>query len=272
MNWTLDHSTTTPAGRVAWGTTGSGPPLVLAHGWPWSSFSWHRLIPKLAQQFTLYWYDMPGYGQSEKYADQRSGLDVQGAIFAAMLDHWQLEKPRVLAHDFGGATSLRAHLLHDCAFDRLVLMNVVAMRPWGSAFFDHVGRHVDAFTGLPAHIHAAVVRAYIQGALISDIAPAEFDALAAPWLTEEGRISFYRQFAQADESFTAEVEPFFGQMRCPVHILWGEDDPWIPLARGRALHRLMPHAGFTTLPAVGHLPQLEAPERVLDMLSDFLTG
>ena len=45
MNWTLDHTTATLAGRVAWGTTGKGPPLVLAHGWPWSSCSWHRLIP-----------------------------------------------------------------------------------------------------------------------------------------------------------------------------------------------------------------------------------
>ena len=46
----------------------------------------------------------------------------------------------------------------------------------------------------------------------------------APWLTEEGRGSFYRQFAQADERYTAEVEPLFGNIRCPVSILWGEDD------------------------------------------------
>ncbi|MEJ8562799.1 alpha/beta hydrolase [Yoonia sp. GPGPB17] len=270
MIWKLDQSTATPAGAVAWGSAGSGPPLVLAHGWPWSSYSWHRLIPALAERFTVYWYDMSGYGQSEKYADQRTGLDVQGQIFAFMLHHWGLNTPRVIAHDFGGATTLRAHLLHDCVYDRLVLMNVVAMRPWGSDFFDHVGRHVDAFTGLPPHIHEAVVRAYIKGALVSQIDSDDFEALVAPWLSAEGRISFYRQFAQADERYTAEVEPLFGNMRCPVQIMWGEDDPWIPLARGRALHELMPDAGFETLPGVGHLPQLEAADRVLGALSVFL--
>ncbi|GFE63270.1 alpha/beta fold hydrolase [Litoreibacter roseus] len=272
MIWTLDQTISTPAGKVAAGSAGDGPALVLAHGWPWSSYSWHRVIPELAKRFHVHWYDMPGYGQSEKRADQRTSLDVQGEVFAYMLGHWGLERPHVVAHDFGGATTLRAHLLHRVEYRRYVLLNVVAMRPWGSDFFDHVGRHVEAFTGLPPHIHAAVVRAYIQGALVSDIATEDFDALVAPWLTEDGHGSFYRQFAQADERYTAEVEPMFGDVRSPVHILWGEDDPWIPLERGRALSEKMPKAGFETIPGVGHLPQLEAPDRVLRKLINFLDG
>ena len=157
-------------------------------------------------------------------------------------------------------------------FARYVLMNVVALRPWGSDFFDHVGRHVDAFQGLPPHIHEAVVKAYVGGALVNDIAPEDFEALAAPWLTEDGRGSFYRQFAPADEMYTAEVEPRCGAIRCPVAILWGEDDPWIPLARGRALQGLIPRASFETLRGVGHLPQLEAPDAVLARLDRFLSG
>ena len=272
MVWSLEQSVSTPAGIVAWDSAGAGPPLVLAHGWPWSSYSWHRVIPTLAERFSVHWYDMPGYGQSEKRAEQRTGLDVQGEVFAFMLKHWGLDRPRVVAHDFGGATTLRAHLLHECAFKRYILLNVVAMRPWGSDFFDHVGRNVDAFTGLPPHIHKAVVRAYIAGALASRIAANDFEALVAPWLTEAGRMSFYRQFEQADEKYTAEVEPMFGDVRCPVKIVWGEDDPWIPLDRGRALHRLMPTAEFQTMPGVGHLPQLEAPGLVLRHMSEFLGG
>ena len=112
----------------------------------------------------------------------------------------------------GGAITLRAHLLHGCEFARYVLLNVVAMRPWGSAFFDHVGRHVEAFMGLPPHIHRAVVEAYIKGALVNDLEPGDFEELVLPWLSEEGRVSFYRQFAQADEKYTQRSsrcsEPF----------------------------------------------------------------
>ncbi|MEJ8571880.1 alpha/beta hydrolase [Microbaculum marinum] len=270
MQWHLRDSVATSAGRVAAGSAGDGPALVLAHGWPWSSYSWHRVLPRLAENFRVHWYDMPGFGQSEMKPGQRTGLDVQGEIFSAMLDHWNLRKPRVVAHDFGGAITLRAHLLHGCEYDRLVLMNVVAMRPWGSAFFDHVGRYTEAFSGLPPHIHEAVVRAYIKGALVGELLPEDLEALVAPWLSENGRISFYNQFAQADERYTAEIEPMFGSVRCPVRILWGEDDPWIPLERGRSLHSRMPGSEFATMPGLGHLPQLENPETVLEKLLPFL--
>lgn len=268
--WNLNESYETSAGQVSAGKCGHGPDLVVAHGWPWSSYSWHRVIPRLSRSYKVHWYDMPGFGQSEKRADQRTSLDVQGEVFAEMLSHWGLSRPTVVAHDFGGATTLRAHLLHGCNFERYVLMNVVAMRPWGSAFFDHVAKHVEAFQGLPPHIHKAIVEAYIKGALASDISQDDFERLVAPWLTVEGSSSFYRQFAQADEKYTAELEPLFGAIRCPVKIIWGEDDPWIPLERGKALHALIGQDRFEAMAGVGHLPQLEAPERVLRALSDFL--
>ena len=270
MNWRIDETIVTSKGVVAAGQAGYGEPLVLAHGWPWSSFSWHRVIPELAKTHRLYWYDMPGYGRSSKTEHQRTSLDVQGEVFAEMLAHWKLDQPSVVAHDFGGAATLRAHLLHGCNFERYILMNVVAMRPWGSEFFDHVGRHVDAFSGLPPHIHKAIVKAYIQGALIRQISSADFEALVEPWLTDEGRGSFYRQFAQADEKYTAEVEPLFGDIRCPVKILWGAEDPWIPLKRGKALCALIPQATMKTLPDTGHLLQLEKPDLVAKIITDFL--
>lgn len=271
MPWQFDQYVKTSAGVVAAGSSGNGTDLVLAHGWPWSSFSWHRIIPELEKHFRVYWYDMPGYGRSAKTENQRTSLDVQGQIFAEMVEHWKLKQPLIVAHDFGGAATLRAHLLHGCEFNRYILMNVVAMRPWGSEFFDHVGRHVNAFLGLPPHIHRAIVRAYIEGALVNNIISTDIEQLIEPWLSEEGRKSFYRQFAQADERYTAEIEPLFGNVRCPVKIIWGRDDPWIPLQRGEELYSLIHHASFKTLDNVGHLPQLEAPEIVIEELVIFLS-
>jgi pimeloyl-ACP methyl ester carboxylesterase len=270
--WKIDSFVHTSAGEVAAGQAGWGEPVVLAHGWPWSSFSWHRIIAELAKTHRVFWYDMPGYGASSKTPLQRTSLDIQGAVFAEMLAHWHLDRPSVVAHDFGGATTLRAHLLHGCDFERLFLMNVVAMRPWGSEFFAHVGRHVDAFSGLPPHIHKAIVQAYIQGALTRPLAHSDLEALISPWISDEGQTSFYRQFAQADEKYTAEVEPLFGDIRCPVKILWGRDDPWIPLKRGEALHRLIPQSTMETLKGAGHLAQLEDPDAVIRSVIGFLNS
>jgi pimeloyl-ACP methyl ester carboxylesterase len=268
--WALNETVKTAAGNVSAGRTGQGPDLVLAHGWPWASFSWHRIIPTLAQTYRVHWYDMPGYGHSEKSADRRTSLDVQGEIFVEMLAHWRLSRPSVIAHDFGGAITLRAHLLHGCEYERYVLMNVVAVRPWGSAFFDHVGKHVTAFQGLPPHIHHAIVEAYIKGALVNPLSDSDLNALIAPWLSEDGTHSFYQQFAQADEKYTAEIEPSFGAVRCPIKIIWGEKDPWIPVERGMQLHSYIPQAVFQTIPEAGHMPQLETPSALLNALKQFL--
>jgi pimeloyl-ACP methyl ester carboxylesterase len=261
--WNLNDRVETRFGTIAAGHTGDGPALLLAHGWPWSSYSWHRIIPQLAQHFTCYWFDMLGYGRSDMPADRPTSLDIQGELQAEMIAHWGLDRPAVFAHDFGGATSLRSHLIGKVDFERIVLMNVVAINPWGSDFFDHVGKHVDAFAGLPANIHEAVVRAYIDGAMVQDIGNEDTEQLARPWLTDAGRMSFYRQFAMADETLTAELFPLYPEMRCPVSILWGEDDPWIPIQRGRTLHQAVPGSIFKKLPGLGHLPQLEDPGAVL---------
>ncbi|GIT90037.1 oxidoreductase [Jannaschia pagri] len=268
--WQMTETVDTSAGRVAWGAAGQGPALVLAHGWPWSSYTWHRVIPALARHARVNWYDMPGFGASQKDGPRPASLDTQGEVFAELLLRWGLDQPNVVAHDFGGAATLRAHLLHGCDYGHLILMNVVAMRPWGSAFFDHVGRHVDAFTGLPPHIHAAIVRAYIEGALVRPLPDEERVRLAEPWLSEEGARAFYAQFALADEAFTAEIEPQFGALRCPTSVLWGTDDPWIPLARGQALADRI-GTELQPLDGLGHLPQMEVPEPVARALLDILS-
>ena len=124
--WQLDQVVSTPFGEVAAGSAGKGPPLVLAHGWPWSSYSWQLLIPGLAKYFQVYWYDMPGYGQSQKGAGLATSLNIQGEVFAHMLKHWRLERPHVVTHDFGGVpfSIMLADILTLSPMCRLISMKV----------------------------------------------------------------------------------------------------------------------------------------------------
>lgn len=140
--------------RIAWGTVGSGPPIVLVHGTPFSSHVWHRVAPELARDHTLHFYDLPGYGRSDKREGQDVSLGIQNGALAAILGFWKLERPKVIAHDFGGATALRAHLIDGCNYERLLLIDPVAVRPWGSPFVQHVRQHEAAFAGVPDYIQA----------------------------------------------------------------------------------------------------------------------
>lgn len=245
---------------VAWDAIGDGPPLVMLHGTPWSSWLWRPIAERLAEHFRVHLYDLPGYGASSKHPEHPVGLDVQGELLAELLPRWGLERPHVIAHDIGGAVALRARLLHGARFASLALVDVVALRPWGSPFFTLVQQHAAVFEQLPTAIHRGAVEAYIRGASHRGLQDAALAALIAPWLSDEGQSAFYRQIAHADERHTTEFEGQLGDLEEPVHIVWGERDAWIPPDRADRLQDAIPHASMTTVPEAGHLIQLDAPE------------
>ncbi|MBN3759142.1 alpha/beta hydrolase [Paraburkholderia sp. Tr-20389] len=262
-HWMLDQQFMYRDQVVRYRTFGDGPPIVLIHGTPFSSWVWHRIAPHLARDRKVHVYDLLGYGQSERRDGQDVSLGVQNGLLAALLDHWQLNAPDVVAHDFGGATALRAHLIDGCDYASLTLIDPVAVAPWGSPFVRHVREHAAAFEGLPAYIHEAVVNAYIRGSIARTIAADELAPYVAPWLGEVGQPAFYRQIAQMDQRYTDEVESRYSQMRCRTQILWGEQDEWIPIERGRHLASVIPDARFQPVPNAGHLVQEDAPEAIV---------
>ena len=178
----------------------------------------------------------------------------------------------MVAHDIGGAVSLRARLLHGTAYASLALVDVVALRPWGSPFFRLVHEHAEVFGQLPSAIHRGVVEAYVRGASHQGLDDRQLANLVAPWLGAEGQAAFYRQIAQADERFTDEVEPRLADLDLPVHVVWGAEDTWIPLDRAVRLAALVPEASLDVLEGAGHLVQLDAPEALRASLTAWLSA
>ena len=256
---------------VAWGRWGSGPPVVFCHGTPWSSRLWAPFAEALQSDFTVHLWDMPGYGQSSKLADHRVDFGVQGELLAALLGHWSLDRPRVVAHDIGGAVSLRAHLFHEAEYRSLMLVDVVAIPPTGSPFYRFVREHADAMAEIPDYIHAAIVSAYIQGASHVGLRDRDLAMLVQPWTTDDGKAAFYRQIAQADERFLEEIRGRLPGLDLPVHILWGTEDTWIPVEVADRLAELIPSATARRIADAGHLVQLDAPVALTNEVRAWLT-
>lgn len=255
------HRSTQWRGRqIAWDSFGDGPPLVFLHGTPWSSALWRPIADALSRRFTVYLWDMPGYGASSKDPGHAVDLGVQGELFAHLLAEWELERPHIVAHDFGGAVALRARLLHGARYASLCLVDVVALSPWGSPFFTLVKDHAEVFAQLPPAVHRGAIEAYIRGAGHRDLNDQHLDMLTAPWIDESGQQAFYRQIAEADERFTDEIEPSYPTVDEPVHIIWGAQDTWIPVDRAHRLQAAFPGSALTIVPDAGHLIQLDAPE------------
>ena len=255
---------------VAWDRFGSGPALVFLHGTPWSSALWRPIADALSARFTVYLWDMPGYGQSSMDAAHAVDLGVQGELFAALLEEWALDRPHVVAHDFGGAVALRGRTLHGARYASMCLVDVVALSPWGSPFFTLVQEHADVFAQLPDSIHRGAIEAYIRGASHRGLRDDDLAMLVEPWVGALGQPAFYRQIAQADERYTDEIEPLYSTIDEPTHIVWGADDTWIPVDRAHRLQSMIPHSTVAIIEDAGHLIQLDAPAPLAAELARWL--
>ena len=266
--WKLPESFVFDGRSVRYGVIGNGPSVVLVHGTPWSSFNLRHLIEALSKDFTVYYYDFVGYGQSDKSSGDVS-LGIQNHLLDRLIDHWGIENPYILGHDFGGTTVLRTHLINGRDFRKIVLIDPVAISPWGSPFFQHVNAHEAAFAGVPGYIHEAIVRAYVKTAAFKPIVDETLDMIVRPWTEPDGKAAFYRQIAQASSSFTDEIQPLYGKISKPVLILWGRKDTWIPLEKGEALHKMIPGSIFHVISDAGHLVIEEQPDRLNEKIRPF---
>ncbi|GAA3194864.1 MULTISPECIES: alpha/beta fold hydrolase [Streptomyces] len=270
--WQLSETFRSTSGEVRWDRLGQpgGHPVVLLHGTPFSSYVWRAVARALARHHEVFVWDMPGYGASEKSAGQDVSLAAQSKVFTELLAHWGLAEPLVVAHDFGGAVSLRAHLLHGARYRALALVDPVALAPWGSPFFRLVGEHAQVFEQLPPALHRALVREYVSSASSPGLRPDVLDRLVEPWLGDLGQAAFYRQIAQADQLHTDEVQGRYGEVAIPTLVCWGHDDAWIPLAKGEELAARIPGARFEPIAGAGHLVQEDSPVELTSALSAFL--
>jgi pimeloyl-ACP methyl ester carboxylesterase len=244
---------------VAWTAIGQGPPVVMCHGTPWSAQVWAPFAQALSAEFSVYLWDMPGYGCSSKEPEHAVDLGTQAEVLTDLLDSWGLDRPHVIAHDYGGAVALRAHLLHHTQYSSLGLVNVVALRPWGSEFFRLVAANPDVFAAQPAVVHRGALEAYIATASHRGLLPEQMDTLATPWLSHEGQRAFYQQIAAADERFTNEIQDRYPEIDIPVLIVWGAADAWIPVDRAHQLAEAIPGATLEIIDNAGHLVHYDAP-------------
>ena len=266
----LPHTFTFEDDTVKWGRIGAGRPLVLIHGTPFSSQVWRRIAPHLAAHRSVYYFDLLGYGQSDMKDGQDVSLAVQNRLLAALFLEWGLSRPDVVAHDFGGATALRGYFLNDLRFGSLTIFDAVALAPWGSPLVQHVRQHEAAFSGMPAYMHRALLAAYLQTAAHEVLSPEAMEIYCQPWTGPVGQKAFYRQIAQMDQAFTDAVEGLYTPLDCPVRVLWGVEDGWIPIAKGHELAARISDRPCRAVDGAGHLVQEDRPEALIAAIMEQL--
>jgi pimeloyl-ACP methyl ester carboxylesterase len=269
--WKLRRQITVSGGEISYDVLGYGPSLILVHGTPSRSYIWRDVASRLADRFTVYVFDLLGFGQSER----REGLDVsisgQSRVLDELVEAWELDAPSVAGHDIGGAIALRTHLLEGVSFGCIALLDSVVLRPWITPTTRHVKAHLDVYRTMPAKTFEAIVASHLRTATHKPLDEHAFATYLEGWRGESGQRLYLNKDAQLDERDTAEFEPLLPSIGVPVSIIWGEQDAWLDPALAERLHELIPGSDLLVLPETGHFAMEDSPQHVTAALFDFFT-
>ena len=102
---------------------GSGKPLILVHGFAGSTYTWRKLIPLLADRYTVYALDLLGFGLSDKPVDGNYDLEAQGKLVIGFMDALHLTSATLVGHSMGGVVVGYAALDAPSKVDSLILVS-----------------------------------------------------------------------------------------------------------------------------------------------------
>jgi len=269
--WHLPDRVTVDGATVAAGVFGDGPPVVLVHGTPSSSYLWRAVIPRLAEQNTVYVWDLPGYGDSPAVPGEPVAIRTHARVLARLVEHWGLDRPVLVGHDIGAATVLRAHLVEGVPVRRIALLDAAVLSPWVTPVAQHMQRNLDVYRTMPTHIFQRIIEAHLDTATRRRLPSPVAEAYLGPFAGPAGQQRYLDQVHYFDERDTAEVVEELGTVKVPVQIVWGADDEWLNRSFADDLASRIPGARTTFVPGAGHFLTEDEPDLVAQALADFLT-
>jgi pimeloyl-ACP methyl ester carboxylesterase len=260
---------------------GSGPPVVLLHGWPGSRDDWSDVAALLHRDADVVVPDLRGFGGSDRHdrppADAYSA-DAQAESVCALIDELDLERPVVAGYDVGSrvAQAVARRLPEDVR--ALVLappMPGVGQRilePDAQREFWYQPFHrLEVSTAL-IDGDARAVRAYLEHFWAHwsgpgwAVDPERFDALVERYARPgafRASIAWYRSGAGTVARALAERPPApLDRLLVPTTVLWPEHDPLFPVGWADRIDEFFADATLRVLDGVGHFVPLEAPEAV----------
>lgn len=253
------------AGRIAYDVVGDGPPVVLTHGTPSWSYLWRELVAPLAQDYTVYLWDLPGYGDSTVADSERPSVALHAETLRDLIGHWGLAEaqPALVGHDIGGGTVLRAHLLHQVPVRQLVLLDAAVLTPWVTPTVAHMQRHLEVYRTMPNTVFRRVIAAHLASATAMPMTGETTRAYLDRYAGDAGQQSWLDQVAGFSDDDTQPVVDRLGDIAVPTQLIWGERDEWLTVEVADRLRAAIPGAELAIVPGAGHFLPEDAPEETL---------
>ena len=266
-------------GSVAYRRVGTGPDVLFVHGWPVSGATFRSLLPHLTPHLTCHVIDMVGAGDSQ--FDRTTEIGIQPNIDAVqkVVDLLGLDDFGVVGHDSGGMIARHA-LAGDPRVRAMALVNTEQSQglTWRFRQFLLMAKvpgfeHMLAWAAMQPGLRSSSFllgdcftdRTLLHGAFEELFLVPLRDDLDRRWAAGE----FGRSF---EHRYVHQLGALHERISVPVHLIWGEDDPFFPLAWTRDMVATFPDARLHVVPKAKLFVHEERPDAVADAMLPALLG
>lgn len=256
---------------------GSGPVLLLIHGMAGTCANWESVIEPLAINHTVIAPDFPGHGASAP-----GGGDYSLGALASVLRDLMLtlghERATLVGHSLGGGVAMQFTYQFPEMVERLVLVSSGGLGPDVSpilraAALPGAELFILATAGVGSRVGSVIGRGLGLLGLRPNADFAEVTRGYATLTDPERRKAFVatlRSVVGTEGQRVAALDKLYLAETLPLLIVWGENDPIIPVEHGRDAHAQLPSSHLEVFEDTGHVPQLERPGRFIATLERFL--
>lgn len=266
-----------PAGRLHYVEEGSGEPLLLVHGTPTWSFEWRHIIRALAPAWRCVAPDHLGFGLSDRPREFPYTPEAHAENLRRFVEVLALDQLTLVVHDYGGPIGLPLCLQRPTRVKRLVVLNTWMWSFEGDREMQRkarvAGGRVGRFLYRWANFSLRILMPYAYGdrrKLTAAIHRQYLDRFPDRWSRGTVLWALARAMLNSSAYYDSLWSQRDGLRGRPALILWGMRDPAFQphlLARWR---EVLPEARVVELADVGHWPQEEAPERVVQEIRSLL--
>ena len=260
------------------------PALLLIHGFGGSTYGYRDVMePLAARGWRVIAIDLPGFGLSEKSWGRDYSHKAQATFALAVLDELNIDRAVLLGHSMGGNVISWMLSLAPERVAALAYINAAVAQPQGgvstspsaaSALLDvppirRIARIVIRSAFSPATFGELLSSAFAVKSAVTPTLVAGYAASSQLRDWDLALLGIVRDGAKNTLPDTlANLSTAAGAP--PTLILWGENDSWVPLARGEVLRADLPAAEWVVLPAIGHVPFEEGVPEFIDAVGGWL--
>ncbi len=230
--------------------------ILILPGWGDTRKTFNNLASALQNEYTVYLFDYPGFGNT-KFTSHDLTIYDYALLIKEFIEQEKIDKPILLGHSFGGRIAILLKAYYKVPIEKIILMDSAGVIPKKTLWQKFKGKLYQLLKKL-GNIFPSILKKKYQEALLQRFGSTDYKNLP---------VDMRKTFQNVVKE---DLVPYLKDIDVPTLLIWGEKDDITPLSDGQRMKKEIPDSGLVLIKEKGHFPYIEEPYYVYLIIATFL--